>query len=69
MYNSQICASDKDHKVTNTDWNPIDTVQCIYWDRNDGCCRFLAGGWDGILRMYGLNFNPTMLEQQDAHFL
>lgn len=59
---------DKDIRVKATDQEPLDTIQCIYWDRNEGY-RFIAGGWDGVLRFYSVNISPMFLEQNYCTFL
>lgn len=64
MYNSTINNEDRDIKVHNPDWHPLDTVQCICWDRNENSNRFLVGGWDGILRCYSVA--GSQLDQEIA---
>jgi WD40 repeat protein len=70
MHSTSIysCQSEKDVRVKELDQQPLDSIQCIYWDRNEGC-RFIVGGWDGVLRFYSMNFSPMFLEQNYCTFL
>ena len=65
---SLVNAEERDAKVLGVDSNPLDTIQTITWDRNE-TTRFIAGGWDGILRIYTIQFNPLGINQADAYYL
>lgn len=48
---------------------PLDTIQCISWDKDPNKPIFAAGGWDCFLRIYMVNFNPLEVTQIDAYYL